>query len=1131
MGCPTYCARTCGGLCILLGLSVLVVIGILFPTVMAPLIVMEAVNGVVIFEVADLENKTEKWNSFVGGADDPDLLATYGEDDGSQSYYYVYNLTNPKDFLENGARPHVTEVGPFGYARLSRKYDLKFTKVDVVSFKTFSFDKRIQPISCLEGQELIGHPDPKMCMDPMTEMTIFNSGFSQTMRSVDLGYLLSIFGAQAIQQIYISTNKMIINNLSANVLPTLYKAYYRRFIANSAVRIAEGSFDTEMTVTLNITLMEIATLLNNDITAANHVNSPFSKILQSLTTDGKTTDHVFKTDAQMTTFLNQSDSFSPFSEVGHFTWYAATYDQARHAFLVSKCEVDGTTECASRVSSILVWLYSSTSGWSSKPATISRAHRDYVFGPTPFRCDGFNICYWKQQHFNGRGFFSISANTMVTLFSEADSPISFMHSKNYQLWRNVYKKCIGIPALMCKEVQPYKDAYGVALTEFVAVNEQASLISEMKTNSTFADEISQKYEGQICSVAKMNFYHSGDFRNPFFRRKISENLRVTIGKLYTDDPNLSANISDVSAITALQFGTSKYSSLVYGRPTISSPTGFKTEFHWWLGQHLSILDTQKIFNIVMNATAMRLLIKVAFTTELPTDVADLYYPKDFRVNLNADYSKNFTEGDAEMFSRINEDKNMTIGGGLAKMLMAYGKYYAFGQEGLFCNDKDDCSMDKGGYFVKMPVEQYLYHGFSDAATMYLSKLLRKDRNATISCMKQKVFFYDKTTGYLEDENATHIVRRSPTDCSPQRDHDCTDSGIHVRTRRWNVTDDTEMYLEKNWTRFTTDKTKLSEYYNITRDFRIDGVVISNILPVYANKLGSMHRDIEFQKAFACFTNDDTCRVEINTGSLNLTRIGQIESIFGMNTSYKWKSKKPYEGTLTGQFPPRYLDGMNAEDCPIENRVFEPTHDGSVFYALKERTTIDYTNDAESAISVCRYSMSAESYDKTIANFEAEPHLFPPRGFLPLITSINAMEAYHTAVGPPSFYWDSILNDGKELAKFDGLTPDAARHSSFKDIEQSTGAPFRTVTRLSTYVRLERSVMFPNLRERYYMFPSIATEVGMSIPTDLAQATGRYINVFKKLPATVMGIGIGAGTVCVIIGICLCSRSRAHVKPQ
>ena len=135
-----------------------VVVGIILPNVILPSLVTEAVDGIILFSEEDNYLENEKWDHFVGGAETPDLALEYTDEEGVAMYYYIYNLTNPREFVRGEAKPHVTEVGPFGYTQIRRRYDVEFVTDDVVSFKSFTFHRRLSSRACTSGLELLGHP-------------------------------------------------------------------------------------------------------------------------------------------------------------------------------------------------------------------------------------------------------------------------------------------------------------------------------------------------------------------------------------------------------------------------------------------------------------------------------------------------------------------------------------------------------------------------------------------------------------------------------------------------------------------------------------------------------------------------------------------------------------------------------------------------------------------------------------------------------------------------------------------------------------------------------------------------------------------------------------------------------------
>lgn len=52
-----------------------------------------------------------------------------------QMHVYIYNVTNADDFLNNGDKPALQELGPYVYVERWEKVEVKFNNNDTVSYK------------------------------------------------------------------------------------------------------------------------------------------------------------------------------------------------------------------------------------------------------------------------------------------------------------------------------------------------------------------------------------------------------------------------------------------------------------------------------------------------------------------------------------------------------------------------------------------------------------------------------------------------------------------------------------------------------------------------------------------------------------------------------------------------------------------------------------------------------------------------------------------------------------------------------------------------------------------------------------------------------------------------------------
>lgn len=590
------------------------------------------------------------------------------------------------------------------------------------------------------------------------------------------------------------------------------------------------------------------------------------------------------------------------------------------------------------------------------------------------------------------------------------------------------------------------------------------------------------------------------------------------GKLPTWLPTLFSSNADLNSFTQvadigfLQLANGGYSQWKHSRQTLSPDAETSVEFFHHFDQTLSWSEAKAIYAILVDPTLLTQVISRAHDT--PS--GDPFVPTIYKPNLEATFTDLVPSDVASLLAKKNTPGTATVATNMAKMVSRFIRDFVFKAGRVMCNDPSLCDFSKGGYFVTTSAENFLYNGYSDSGTTFLGQVMRNPR-FQVQCNKQKYYFTDGTSGIEEKSGKTF---RIGANCQKTRDLDCTSDGIEVI--------DTMDGSKYTWTRGGFDDASLGKYYNISENFYIGNVSIG-MPPINALRFGSLHRNLEFQIAKSC--SHPPCTVEINNGVLNRNKTGTIVSYKGKRKSQDWPHQVVYYGSLTGQFPPRYLEGMLSTDCPSRQALFSPSMQGTLLIDLEKRTTIDYFDQADSSIAVCRYSITKQSVIDTVSGLNASSHLVSPIGFFPFPPGKEATKANPASFAQPSFLLDSLYFNSKELAKFDGITPDAAKHGTFLDVEQSTGAVYRAVSRTAMYFKFSRNILFPDLIEDYYLFPSYSITTSGSIPKDLAQTTGRFINVFKKLPSTATGIGIGAGIVFMVIGLCLCSRARSSVAPH
>ncbi|CAK1546487.1 unnamed protein product [Leptosia nina] len=101
---------------------------------------------------------------------------------------YIFNVTNPQGFLENGEKPKLNEVGPFVYREDMEKVHIKFHDNDTVTFQHNKILRFVPELSVDKSQKLVVPNIPLLTVtsfSPNMASFVFNllvSGLSLTYR-------------------------------------------------------------------------------------------------------------------------------------------------------------------------------------------------------------------------------------------------------------------------------------------------------------------------------------------------------------------------------------------------------------------------------------------------------------------------------------------------------------------------------------------------------------------------------------------------------------------------------------------------------------------------------------------------------------------------------------------------------------------------------------------------------------------------------------------------------------------------------------------------------------------------------------------------------------------------------------
>ena len=1068
--------------------------------------------------------QNEAWDRFVGGPL-PDFTTEYGDEEGGKLLYYLYNVSNPKEFLTGAEKPHVTEVGPFGYAQIGRRYDVEFETEEVMKFKMYSFSKRLQPNSCLIAQERVGHPDPHRCLEPNTTVTVINMLFGLAMESVTGTTFLAAYGPFLVSSYVGMHLRTIVSEAMYLTLPNFLPYYHERFQKT----IAASRFLKQLKDDTTETVAELNT-------ATDSLASPLYGISRYFLSIGKSAaTKAFATDAKLTEFYDENGVSSPLNKVGFVDWYNTTEES--NSTLIDWCQADGSTDCEDRIAGIRTWLFETLSDHTENQKLM---HHEFVTGNNTFACDLNTTCDWNMYPsmiYEDEPAPAISQGVYKAMFTADSSDFALTNKNSYQLFAVAREYCIE-PTVSCDESQQLRDIYRRLFDGIVAIDYPSTSPDEIYANAT----LNAYYLKQICGMSK---YYATIHQNKFFDSIAINHYPKLMPHFFSEYPSLAANMTELSDLGFLQVATGEYSQIFKSEPSL----GFNSEFYRHLDQEITWEEAKLLYAIFTDRNLTQSIVEIAHFVPSAVEHAQ----PEYSPNIEADYTSIFQDLDTEYYgsapqllARRNAIGNSTIGINMVQYISKmYHDIVLLGQR-IVCDDRDNCDYRKGGLFVTTTAEEFIFEGYSDPGLVYFSQLF-SSRRYKISCSNPKFYFKDSfDSGYDEDE--TRVFHRDQL-CRKREDTTCYDGAIKVHDTEldeylyWNKTFDptldaapkeSKRYLYYNKTWATEESSiRVLNFYNMTQSFHdSNGTLISVLQPVQATSLGGLIRHVGFQKGRMCKPSGDDCTVATNNGINDRSLIGTIVSLFGETNTTSWPVEKPLRGSMLGQYAPAYLDGLlGNRECPKRLANYEGSMQGVLYYDLMDATVIDYDSNQDGGIPVCRYSISHESLTDSVNDLGQDPKLYPPFSFFPGPPGQNATKPSPIASSMPSFFLDQILNEGRELAKFTGIQPDIHKHMAYNDVEQGTGMTLRSAGRSAQYLKLSRSGVFPNLQEPYYMFPILSRTAAVAIPPSVAASLGSIINVFRTYPNVARGIGIGCGVLFSLIGVFLWIRVRLKRRHQ
>lgn len=158
-----------------------------------------------IIDVEDYFTCNEDYKKFV--IDEPD--SSY-----SMFSIYVFGVGNAADVFQRGAKPVMTETGPFGFLRHSYRYEISFddpTRSETVSFKEFSVLLELSDVNLCEDMfyrtgrdSLLVNPcinDRCKCKDYDTLLTIVNPMFLKLQWSDSTSNLMACYSVEVFSEV------------------------------------------------------------------------------------------------------------------------------------------------------------------------------------------------------------------------------------------------------------------------------------------------------------------------------------------------------------------------------------------------------------------------------------------------------------------------------------------------------------------------------------------------------------------------------------------------------------------------------------------------------------------------------------------------------------------------------------------------------------------------------------------------------------------------------------------------------------------------------------------------------------------------------------------------------------------
>jgi hypothetical protein len=229
----------------------------------------------------------------------------------------VWDVQNPQEIVEQGAKPILQEKGPFGYAKIKEKMNVAFSPdSDYVHYAEAFFYQRLEPRPCELFHAATGVRPVKPCQNDSDIVTVLNVKFMETVHFMTPERIM----ADVLQEWWAERRQELLTDFLGAVkyrmLPEVFEVmlkHQRRVRAPFAVNMA-----------MNQILQQI--------TAENVVENPWGRVLAMFVDD--TTYLPFDCGS-----VNVS-SFETFPGAGSTNWELDLHDVVHESYLGEMGEND-----------------------------------------------------------------------------------------------------------------------------------------------------------------------------------------------------------------------------------------------------------------------------------------------------------------------------------------------------------------------------------------------------------------------------------------------------------------------------------------------------------------------------------------------------------------------------------------------------------------------------------------------------------------------------------------------------------------------------------------------------------------------------------------------------------------------